>query len=363
MNRQGSTEMGVHGRPIGRRSPSPGPLRGEYFPLRQASLNSQVSIPTASVPPPKAGGVGEAANNPIAAFKTHNGALSRSTAGDEYFDMAGAKKASLRPSSADLSVPHIVNNPIAGFEQSAVVNPIYAHSDNTATGSGSSLMPFSSSGVQMHAQQAAQKAVVDARARASSKAYGNRQQMGSAHSQADSRLAGAAAAAAAPAFRHLAPQSPVHSPMPSDTSPGKPTRGGRAIGEGHEGYVGSEVLPAAIAEGQEANDAPQKWAPLPDEYLASMNSDMADGHGPVMKTMPGLTGKLGQSGLLGTAGMSEPIASEKLPGVPTCSRAIDPGAYNQANSMLRSQIPHYHVCDSFSLKLHSARIYIVQARS
>ena len=44
-----------------------------------------------------------------------------------------------------------------------------------------------------------------------------------------------------------------------------------------------------------------------------------------------------------SAHASGPVPSEKLPDVPTASGALDPGAYHQANAMLRRQFPHYHV--------------------
>lgn len=50
---------------------------------------------------------------------------------------------------------------------------------------------------------------------------------------------------------------------------------------------------------------------------------------------------LGGTGLMG--GTSDAIASSQLPGVPTVSRPMDPGSYNQANAMLRKQLPHYKV--------------------
>ena len=48
---------------------------------------------------------------------------------------------------------------------------------------------------------------------------------------------------------------------------------------------------------------------------------------------------------------SEPVASHRLPGVPTASGARDPGAYHQANAMLRRQLPHYKVRSRLALLL------------
>lgn len=45
-------------------------------------------------------------------------------------------------------------------------------------------------------------------------------------------------------------------------------------------------------------------------------------------------------------GTSEALPSAKLPGVPTASGPLDPGAYHKANTMLRRQMPHYHVRSS-----------------
>jgi hypothetical protein len=42
-------------------------------------------------------------------------------------------------------------------------------------------------------------------------------------------------------------------------------------------------------------------------------------------------------------GHSGPVAAQNLPGIPTVSGPLDPGPYNEANAMLRRQLPHYNV--------------------
>lgn len=76
-----------------------------------------------------------------------------------------------------------------------------------------------------------------------------------------------------------------------------------------------------------------------DEGMSTMTGpsglDLAHPH-PQRQSFLGGTGHMG--------GNSDAIASEHLPGVPTISRPMDPGSYNQANAMLRKQLPHYQVC-------------------
>lgn len=72
----------------------------------------------------------------------------------------------------------------------------------------------------------------------------------------------------------------------------------------------------------------------------------ADGHDEdaLNTAMTTLTSLDLPSGAMARVAASGPLPSEKLPGVPTVSGPLDPGAYHKANSMLRRQFPHYKVC-------------------
>lgn len=246
-------------------------------------------------------------------FRTYNNpftqsALAKPTAGDAYIDMTGAGGAGLVA-----GVPRRGGNPVAA-EANNRVNPVFSYSDTSVPNSTSSAAGnYSARGLeaQIKAQQAAQHAVYDAQVRAG---------------RSPSPTGGPGS---------VTPPSLSPSPPARSSFQGPTSRRGGALGEGVEPRQSSDK---------------QKWPSMPDNILASMaeNSEMGDVAGPMgMPSATGLTANLASgavaSSVLQTAGASEPIASAKLPGVPTVSRAMDPGAYNQANSMLRSQLPHFHV--------------------
>lgn len=148
------------------------------------------------------------------------------------------------------------------------------------------------------------------------------------------------------------------------------TRGAQAVCEGaNNGSSSADLVMSVgippqrpIGEGVNPYQSPPRQQdaqrPVAEGAAPHYLSPTGGGLSYIEENMSSMTGNSGldlappppqrQSFMWGTGGHvggghSDAIASRDLPGVPTVSKPLDPGAYHQANVMLRKQMPHYIV--------------------
>lgn len=158
------------------------------------------------------------------------------------------------------------------------------------------------------------------------------------------------------------PGSPIHPASPPSLilddidsemhEPGVilPGRAPRPLGEGTESSRSREAAPAAP---QGTSHMPREQGPGETKLEYKKNLECKFGHKlealreseevAFNTTMTTLTSIDLPKGSMRCRTTSGPLPSDKLPGVPTASGPLDPGAYHSANAMLRRQLPHYHV--------------------